>query len=101
MANAYPGLYQGLIATCTFPDADSTAQQIFDYALPANYLGVPLSGSTAGPTLGPVPLGTILRGTLPGRGWTTVQAAAVAGDRVEDLPGSWDWGFSAYSYFLL
>src|SRR5260370_6266059 len=101
MANAYPGLYQGLIATCTSPDADSTAQQIFDYALLANYLGVPISGSTAGPTLGPVPMGTILGETLPGRGWTTVQAAEVAGDGVANLPISWNWAFSAYSYFLL
>ena len=101
MANAYPGLYQGLITTCTFPDADSTAQQILDYALLANYLGVPFSGPGAGPTLGPVPLGTILGETLPQRGWTTAQAADVAGDGVENLPVSWNWAFSAYSYFLL
>src|SRR5205823_12937377 len=75
MANAYPGLYQGLIATCTFPDADSTAQQIIDYALLANYLGVPISGSGTAPSLGPVPMGTILGETLPKRCWTTVQAA--------------------------
>ncbi|MBV9413114.1 MAG: hypothetical protein JO148_16090, partial [Acidimicrobiia bacterium] len=102
MANAYPGLYQGLIATCTFPDADSTAQQILDYALLANYLGVPFSGSAAGPVLGGVvPVGTILGETLPKRGWTTAQAADVAGDGVENLPVSWNWAFSAYSYFLL
>lgn len=101
MANAYPGLYQGLIATCTFPDADSTAQQILDYALLANYLGVPISGSGTDPTLGPVPVGTILGETLPKRGWTTVQAAEVAGDGVANLPVSWNWAFSAYSYFLL
>src|SRR5581483_11497417 len=101
MANAYPGLYQGLIATCTFPDADSTAQQILDYALLANYLGVPISGSGTVPTLGPVPVGTILGETLPKRGWTTVQAADVAGDGVANLPVSWNWAFSAYSYFLL
>lgn len=101
MANAYPGLYQGLIATCTFPDADSTAQQILDYALLANYFGVPISGSGTNPTLGPVPVGTIVGETLPKRGWTTAQAADVAGDGVENLPVSWNWGFSAYSYFQL
>jgi hypothetical protein len=102
MTNAYPGLYQGLIATCTFPDADSTVQQILDYALLANYLGVPISGSGTGPTLGPVPVGTILGETLPQRpGWTTMQAADVAGDGVENLPVSWNWAFSAYSYYLL
>ncbi len=102
MANAYPGLYQGLIATCTFPDADSTAQQILDYALLAHYLGVPISGSASGPTLGGVvPVGTIEAELLPQRGWTTAQAAEVAGDGVENLPVSWNWGFSAYSYFQL
>lgn len=102
IANAYPGLYQGLIATCTFPDADSTAQQILDYALLAHYFGVPISGSAAGPTLGGVvPAGTIQGELLPKRGWTTVQAAEVAGDGVENLPISWNWGFSAYSYFQL
>lgn len=101
MANAYPGLYQGLIATCTFPDADSTAQQILDYALLANYLGVPISGSGTAPNAGPVPVGTILAETLPQRGWTTAQAAEVAGDGVANLPVSWNWAFSAYSYFLL
>jgi hypothetical protein len=101
MENAYPGLYDGLIATCTFPDADSTAQQIFDYALLANYFGVPISGSGTDPALGPVPMGTILHETLPARGWTTSQAAAVAGDGTANLPISWNWGFSAYSYFGL
>src|SRR4029077_20741396 len=67
MSNAYPGLYQGLIATCTFPDADSTPQQIVAYALPANYFGVPISGSSTAPNLGPVPAGTILGETLPHR----------------------------------
>jgi len=102
MANAYPGLYQGLIATCTFPDADSTAQQILDYALLANYLGVPISGDSAGPTLGGVvPVGTIVGENMPKRGWTTMQAAQVAGDGVANLPVSWNWAFSAYSYFQL
>jgi hypothetical protein len=101
MANAYPGLYDGLIATCTFPDADSTAQQIFDYALLANYFGVPVSGTGTDPTLGPVPIGTILNETLPQRGWTTAQAADVAGDGTANLPVSWNWAFSAYSYFGL
>jgi Tannase-like family of unknown function (DUF6351) len=101
MDNAYPGLYDGLIATCTFPDADSAAQQIFDYALLANYWGVPTSGSGTGPALGPVPMGTIVHETLPSRGWTTAQAAEVAGDGTFNLPISWNWAFSAYSYFGL
>ena len=103
MANAYPGLYQGLIATCTFPDADSTAQQIIDYALLANYFGVPISGSGSGPVLGGVvPMGTMIGETVPKRsGWNTTQEAAVAGDGEANLPISGNWAFSAYSYFGL
>ena len=31
--NAYPGVYQGLLPTCSFPDAWSTATQFLDYHL--------------------------------------------------------------------
>lgn len=31
VANAYPGLYQGILPTCSFPDAYSTATQFLDY----------------------------------------------------------------------
>jgi hypothetical protein len=33
IANAYPGIYQGLLPTCSFPDAWSTASQFLDYHL--------------------------------------------------------------------
>jgi hypothetical protein len=31
IANAYPGIYQGILPTCSFPDAWSTATQFLDY----------------------------------------------------------------------
>src|SRR5207247_1729664 len=31
IANAYPGVYQGILPTCSFPDAWSTATQFLDY----------------------------------------------------------------------
>lgn len=31
VANAYPGIYQGILPTCSFPDAWSTATQFLDY----------------------------------------------------------------------
>lgn len=37
MANAYPGLYDGLLPTCSFPDAYSTATQFLDYHLLLDY----------------------------------------------------------------
>jgi len=33
IANAYPGVYQGILPTCSFPDAWSTATQFLDYHL--------------------------------------------------------------------
>lgn len=37
IANAYPGVYQGLVTSCTYPDALSTAAQFADYHLLRNY----------------------------------------------------------------
>lgn len=37
VANAYPGIYQGILPTCSFPDAWSTASQFADYHLMINY----------------------------------------------------------------
>jgi hypothetical protein len=38
IANAYPGIYQGILPTCSFPDAWSTATQFLDYHLLLAYL---------------------------------------------------------------
>jgi hypothetical protein len=38
IANAYPGIYQGILPTCSFPDAWSTATQFADYHLLLAYL---------------------------------------------------------------
>jgi hypothetical protein len=38
IANAYPGVYQGILPTCSFPDAWSTATQFLDYHLLLSYL---------------------------------------------------------------
>ena len=38
IANAYPGVYQGILPTCSFPDAWSTATQFADYHLLLAYL---------------------------------------------------------------
>lgn len=37
IANAYPGIYQGILPTCSFPDAWSTATQFLDYHLTLAY----------------------------------------------------------------
>src|SRR4029078_6498324 len=37
VANAYPGIYQGILPACSFPDAWSTGQQLVDYHLVRGY----------------------------------------------------------------
>ncbi len=39
IANAYPGIYQGILPTCSFPDAWSVATQFADYHLLLAYFG--------------------------------------------------------------
>lgn len=41
IANAYPGIYQGILPTCSFPDAWSTATQFVDYHLLIAYFDRP------------------------------------------------------------
>jgi hypothetical protein len=41
IANAYPGVYQGILPTCSFPDAWSTATQFLDYHLTLAYFTDP------------------------------------------------------------
>ncbi len=41
IANAYPGVYQGILPTCSFPDAWSTATQFLDYHLTLAYFKDP------------------------------------------------------------
>jgi hypothetical protein len=60
IANAYPGIYQGILPTCSFPDAWSTATQFLDYHLLLAYFdqtskwgsGVAWSGAQMGDVLG-------------------------------------------------
>ncbi len=42
IANAYPGIYQGILPTCSFPDAYSTATQFLDYHLLLGLLQEPV-----------------------------------------------------------
>ena len=41
IANAYPGIYQGILPTCSFPDAWGTATQFADYHLLLAYFSDP------------------------------------------------------------
>ena len=46
IANAYPGVYQGILPTCSFPDAWSTATQFLDYHLLLGYFNDPTKWGT-------------------------------------------------------
>ena len=41
VANAYPGIYQGILPACSFPDGWSTGQQLVDYHLVRRYVENP------------------------------------------------------------
>src|SRR4051794_7191151 len=41
IANAYPGIYQGILPTCSFPDTWSSATQVMDYHLLRAYFEDP------------------------------------------------------------
>ena len=60
IANAYPGIYQGLLTTCTYPDVISPGAQFADYHLMRRYFEDPSRWS-------------------PGVVWTPTQIAAVEG----------------------
>jgi Tannase-like family of unknown function (DUF6351) len=60
IANAYPGVYQGILPTCSFPDAWGTATQFLDYHLTLAYYDTPSKWGT-------------------GVTWTADQMAAVQG----------------------
>ncbi len=80
MANAYPGIYQGLIPQCAFPDAGSAAQQIFDYEALGDYF-------------------TAANGSNP-LNWTPAQEAEVDGTAEYNVPAlDFDATFSASAFF--
>jgi hypothetical protein len=58
IANAYPGIYQGILPTCSFPDTWSSASQVMDYHLLLAYFN-----------------------NSPGMLWLPTQWAAVEGTR--------------------
>jgi hypothetical protein len=60
VANAYPGIYQGILPQCSFPDAWSTGQQLVDYHLVRQYVEHPDRWGT-------------------GIAWTPAELAAVEG----------------------
>jgi Tannase-like family of unknown function (DUF6351) len=46
VANAYPGIYQGILPQCSFPDSWSTGQQLVDYHFVRGYVEDPSKWGT-------------------------------------------------------
>jgi len=63
VANAYPGLYEGILPTCSFPDTWTSATQVMDYHLLRAYFEDPSKWG-------------------PGVVWTPDQWAAVEGNQL-------------------
>jgi hypothetical protein len=70
VANAYPGIYQGLITSCTFPDAFSTNMDVVDCDLLLRYWNSSVVASS-------------------GLDWTASQEAAAAGKQSTKVCNSW------------
>lgn len=66
VANAYPGVYQGILPTCSFPDAMTSATQVADYALLERYwLTLNGNSATRGVVWSPTQFGAVEGNLLP------------------------------------
>lgn len=79
VANAYPGIYQGLIVQCSYPDSWTTATQIGDYHLLRQYFEQPQKWA-------------------PGVIWTPLHWAAVEGHALPLNAITADLGFFSAAY---
>jgi hypothetical protein len=64
IANAYPGVYQGILPTCSFPDTWSSATQVMDYHLLRSYFEHP-SKWGSGISWDPLQFGSVEGNLLP------------------------------------
>ncbi|HWA67953.1 MAG TPA: DUF6351 family protein [Mycobacteriales bacterium] len=66
VANAYPGVYQGILPTCSFPDSMTSATQVADYALLERYwLSLADNSVTRGVVWSPTQFGAVEGNLLP------------------------------------
>lgn len=86
VANAYPGLYQGITPACSFTDAWSSAMQYVNYQLLRNYYENP---STWGPGVvwGPDSIGAVEGHPDPANAVTFTAVIPSSGDPSRSCPG--------------
>ncbi len=85
VANAYPGVYQGITPQCSFPDAWSSAQQYVDYIGLRAYLEDPQTVLETG--ILPAQWPSIYGHLNPGNQITFTIAIANSGDPSRSCPG--------------
>ncbi|MDT7550459.1 MAG: hypothetical protein QOE84_2853 [Actinomycetota bacterium] len=86
VANAYPGVYQGISPQCSFTDAWSSAQQYVDYTMLLRYFQDP-SRWDPGTTWDPVSIGQVLGHPNVGNPVTFTTAIPNASDPSRSCPG--------------
>ena len=86
VANAYPGLYQGITPACSFTDAWSSAMQYVDYQLLRRYFENPSAWGT-GVTWAPDNVQAVEGHPNPANAVTFTTAIASSGDPSRSCPG--------------
>ena len=83
VANAYPGIYQGLIVQCSYPDVWTTATQFADYNLLSNYFGNQLPTDPQG--FQEVVTSLLTSGAIPAAQWSAFYGHLPLNPVVSDL----------------
>jgi hypothetical protein len=86
VANAYPGLYQGISPQCSFPDAWSSGMQYEDYLLMRHYLEHPESWEP-GVAWSPADMGAVEGHVNPANPITFTVAIPDSGEPTRSCPG--------------
>ena len=83
IANAYPGIYQGLIVQCSYPDVWTTATQFADYNLLSRYFGNRIPSDPD--SFLSVITALLSSGVLPGVQWSAFYGHLPVNPLVSDL----------------
>ncbi len=83
VANAYPGIYQGLIVQCSYPDVWTTATQFADYNLLSQYFGNQLPSDPQG--FQQVVTQLLSSGVIPAAQWSAFYGHLPLNPLVSDL----------------
>ncbi|MCA1833578.1 MAG: DUF6351 family protein [Actinomycetota bacterium] len=86
LANAYPGLYQGITPQCSYPDAWSSAMQYEDYNLMLQYFKSPSKWGT-GVVWDPASIGFVIGHPNPANPITFTTVIPDSGNPTRSCPG--------------